>query len=72
MDTVIKMNFLIHFRKSDILFLIAEIFIFGHMLSWKVGGLKHWIARQNSIVWSIIIGITLRPTETVDFIYFRF
>ena len=59
-------------------FLIAGVFIFGHLLSWRVGGLKHWIARQNSIAWGIIIGITLtltlflRPTETVDFIYFRF
>ena len=59
-------------------FLIAGVFIFGHLLSWRVGGLKHWIARQNSISWGIIIGITLtltlflRPTETVDFIYFRF
>jgi hypothetical protein len=50
----------------------------GHFLSWKVGGLKYWIARQNSIIWGVIIGsmltlaLFLRPTETVDFIYFRF
>jgi alginate O-acetyltransferase complex protein AlgI len=59
-------------------FAIAIIFVMGHFLSWKVGGLKYWIARQNSIIWGVIIGsmltlaLFLRPAETVDFIYFRF
>ena len=59
-------------------FVIVGMFLVGHLLSWKIGGLKHWIARQNSIVWGATIGIILtlalflRPAETVDFIYFRF
>jgi D-alanyl-lipoteichoic acid acyltransferase DltB (MBOAT superfamily) len=59
-------------------FAIAIIFIIGHFVSWKIGGLKNWISRQNSVVWGICIGVmlmlalSLRPVETVDFIYFRF
>lgn len=59
-------------------FFIVTIFVFGHFVSWKIGGVKYWIARQGSIIWGIIIGsmlmstLYLRPAETVDFIYFRF
>jgi alginate O-acetyltransferase complex protein AlgI len=57
---------------------IGLLFFIGHFISWKVGGLKEWISRQNALVWGLIIGILLtltfhlRPAETVDFIYFRF
>ena len=77
-----------HWNKSEFLevlpeikyltFVIVGMFVLGHFVSWGVGGLKYWIARQNSIVWGAIIGIMLtlalflRPAETVDFIYFRF
>ena len=59
-------------------FAIVIMFVVGHFVSCTTGGLKYWIARQNSIIWGVIIGIMLtlalflRPTETVDFIYFRF
>ena len=57
---------------------IAILFICGHLLSSKIGGFKHWISRQNPLVWGVLIGtmiglsFTLRPAETADFIYFRF
>ncbi|MDP6906530.1 MAG: hypothetical protein QF440_03840, partial [Candidatus Thalassarchaeaceae archaeon] len=57
---------------------IVLFFIVGHFISWKLGGLKHWISNQNSVIWGLMIGtmlslsIYLRPAETVDFIYFRF
>ena len=57
---------------------IAFIFFIGHFISWKVGGLKHWIANRNPLIWGLAIGtmlslaFMLRPAETVDFIYFRF
>nr|RZD52393.1 MAG: hypothetical protein CXT67_06430 [Euryarchaeota archaeon] len=57
---------------------IGLLFFIGHFISWKVGGLKEWISRQNALIWGLIIGILLtltfhlRPAETVDFIYFRF
>lgn len=57
---------------------IAVLFICGHLLSSKIGGFKHWISRQNPLVWGVLIGtmiglsLTLRPAETADFIYFRF
>ena len=57
---------------------IGLLFFIGHFISWKVGGLKEWISRQNVLVWGLIIGTLLtltfhlRPVETVDFIYFRF
>ena len=57
---------------------IAILFICGHLLSSKIGGFKHWISRQNPLVWGVLIGtmiglsLTLRPAETADFIYFRF
>tara|TARA_B110000116_G_C16726708_1_gene531754 strand:- start:794 stop:1312 length:519 start_codon:yes stop_codon:yes gene_type:complete len=59
-------------------FAIAMLFFIGHFISWKIGGIKNWIAEQNSLVWGLVIGIMLslafllRPAETVDFIYFRF
>ena len=57
---------------------VAIMFIIGHFVSWKVGGLKHWIARRGPVLWGLVIGglltltFLLRPAETVDFIYFRF
>jgi alginate O-acetyltransferase complex protein AlgI len=57
---------------------IAILFFIGHFISWKMGGLKHWIANRNSFIWGLVIGgmlslaFLLRPAETVDFIYFRF
>ena len=59
-------------------FVIVGLFMVCHFISWKVGGLKYWIASQNPVIWGTIIGIVLtltlflRPVETVDFIYFRF
>ena len=57
---------------------IAILFFICHFISWKIGGLKHWVSRQNPMVWGFIVGVMLslafmlRPAETVDFIYFRF
>lgn len=57
---------------------LVVVFIFGHGLSKKVGGMKNFIAKQNSIIWGVCCGVLismmflLRPSETVDFIYFRF
>jgi len=57
---------------------IGLLFFVGHFISWKIGGLKEWISRQNALVWGLCIGVLLtltfhlRPAETVDFIYFRF
>lgn len=57
---------------------LAILFLVGHLLSWKLGGFKLWIAKQNPVVWGLTIGtlaslaFLLRPAETVDFIYFRF
>ena len=57
---------------------IAILFFIGHFISWKMGGLKYWIANRNSFIWGLVIGgmlslaFLLRPAETVDFIYFRF
>ena len=57
---------------------LGALFFIAHFVSWKLGGLKHWISKQNPVVWGLIIGgllslaFMLRPAETVDFIYFRF
>ncbi len=57
---------------------IGLLFFIGHFISWKMGGLKEWISKQNSLIWGLCIGVLLtlsfhlRPAETVDFIYFRF
>ena len=57
---------------------LVMIFIISHGISGKLGGFKTWLSKQNSIVWGLICGaliaatFLLRPTETIDFIYFRF
>ena len=57
---------------------LVIIFILVHGVSGKIGGLKHWISRQNAFVWGVSCGLLmtatflLRPAETIDFIYFRF
>ena len=59
-------------------FAIVIIFILGHALSGKMGGFKHWFAKQDVLIWGFLSGIMLsatflfRPAETIDFIYFRF
>ena len=53
-------------------------FIFLHLGSYLVGGGKYWLSRRHPLTWGLICGlgifccVMLRPTETVDFIYFRF
>lgn len=53
-------------------------FIILHGISGKLGGGKLWLSRRNPIVWGVICGSALtlsfylRPSETIDFIYFRF
>lgn len=53
-------------------------FIILHGISGKLGGGKLWLSRRNPIVWGVICGTALtlsfylRPSETIDFIYFRF
>lgn len=53
-------------------------FIILHGISGKLGGGKLWLSRRNPIVWGLICGSSLtlsfylRPSETIDFIYFRF
>ena len=53
-------------------------FAFLHMFSGHVGGGKYWLARRRPLAWGIICGamvflcIVMRPSEAVDFIYFRF
>ena len=59
-------------------FVLVIVFIITHGISGKVGGLKHWLSKQNPFVWGICCGalmsaaFLLRPAETIDFIYFRF
>ncbi|MBT3441186.1 MAG: MBOAT family protein [Euryarchaeota archaeon] len=61
-----------------LVFSIVLLFIVFHGISWKVGGLKIWISKQNPIIWSLVCGslicaaILLKPAENVEFIYFRF
>ena len=58
--------------------LLVVGFMIGHLLSWKIGKFKYWMARSNPLIWGIVMGtaiagiIFLRPATTVDFIYFRF
>jgi hypothetical protein len=53
-------------------------FLFFHYLSGYLGGGKYWLARRHPIIWGVICGVSislcivLRPSEAVDFIYFRF
>ncbi len=61
-----------------ITFGLVIVFILVHGLSKKMGGVKNWISRQNSLIWGLCCGglttltFLLRPAETVEFIYFRF
>ncbi len=58
--------------------LLVVVFAFGHLLSWKIGKFKYWMARSNPLIWGLSMGLAitgivfLRPATTVDFIYFRF
>ena len=58
--------------------LLVVAFAFGHLLSWKIGKFKYWMARSNPLIWGLSMGLAitgivfLRPATTVDFIYFRF
>ena len=53
-------------------------FIILHGMSGKVGGGKEWLSKQKPLIWGLTCGLMLtlafylRPTETIDFIYFRF
>jgi alginate O-acetyltransferase complex protein AlgI len=57
---------------------LVLIFIVSHGLSGKAGGFKLWLSDRSSTVWGLTCGammaaiFLLRPTETIDFIYFRF
>ena len=59
-------------------FSLVFSFIILHGMSGKVGGGKEWLSRQNPLIWGLTCGLMLtlafylRPTETIDFIYFRF
>ena len=59
-------------------FALAIIFIIGHGLSGKSGGFVNQISKRGSTAWGLIIGLMLvimyflQPSESVDFIYFRF
>ncbi len=59
-------------------FALAIIFIIGHGLSGKSGGFGNQISKRGSTVWGLVIGLMLvimyflQPSESVDFIYFRF
>jgi alginate O-acetyltransferase complex protein AlgI len=57
---------------------LVIFFVIAHAVSGRLGGFKNWLAKQNTYVWGIICGVIismtflLRPSETVEFIYFRF
>ena len=57
--------------------MVAGFSIF-HLSSGYVGGGKYWLARRHPLAWGVICGmmvflcIVMRPSEAVDFIYFRF
>lgn len=59
-------------------FCLAIVFILGHGVSGKVGGFEKLISKSNSFWWGLICGTMLcvtyflQPSQTVDFIYFRF
>lgn len=57
---------------------IVICFILLHGISGKLGGGKLWLSRRHPVIWGVICGTALtlafylRPSETIDFIYFRF
>ena len=57
---------------------LVIFFVIAHGVSGRLGGFKNWLAKQNTYLWGIICGVIismtflLRPSETVEFIYFRF
>jgi alginate O-acetyltransferase complex protein AlgI len=57
---------------------IVICFILLHGISGKMGSGKLWLSRRHPVIWGIICGTALtlafylRPSETIDFIYFRF
>ena len=58
--------------------LMVVAFLVLHGLSGYLGGGKYWLARRHPVIWGTVCGISLglcvllRPTEAIDFIYFRF
>ncbi|MDA0238352.1 MAG: MBOAT family protein, partial [Proteobacteria bacterium] len=44
---------------------IAILFICGHLLSSKIGGFKHWISRQNPLVWGVLMGTMIGLSLTL-------
>ena len=40
---------------------LGALFFIAHFVSWKLGGLKHWISEQNPVVWGLIIGGLMSP-----------
>jgi len=61
-----------------LIFVLAIVFIIGHGLSGRFGGFVYQISKQGSTTWGLIIGLMIaiiyfvQPSESVDFIYFRF
>lgn len=59
-------------------FTLAIIFIIGHGFSGRTGGFVYQLSKQRSTAWGLIVGLMLvvmyflQPSESVDFIYFRF
>ncbi|MCH2649091.1 MAG: hypothetical protein MKZ57_04655, partial [Candidatus Poseidoniaceae archaeon] len=57
---------------------IVICFILLHGISGKMGGGKLWLSRRHPVIWGVVCGTALtlafylRPSETIDFIYFRF
>jgi len=57
---------------------MVGLFAVSHFASGYVGGGKYWLARRGPLAWGAICGlmvffcIVMRPSEAVDFIYFRF
>ena len=57
---------------------MVAAFAISHLSSGYVGGGKYWLARRHPLAWGVICGmmvflcIVMRPSEAVDFIYFRF
>lgn len=59
-------------------FILAFIFIICHGISGKFGGFVYALSERNPLTWGFITGLMLvlmyylQPSESVDFIYFRF